>query len=125
MPKLVPVPDDLSQPFWDAVWRRSAALQGVRHAPVPAPCQVPGLPVRGLRLAADQRQGHILSPPHFWTATWRPAQDQPHSTPLVALDDEPRIASLTHGLEARRCRSAPPSGHLRGWRQAASSTTGS
>ena len=102
MPKLVPVPDDLSKPFWDAVNERRLVVQhckacGTLQYPPRAKCQDCGSEDYDWQQTSGK--GHILSAATLMDSHLAyMAQDQPHNIALVTLDDEPRInffANLT------------------------------
>lgn len=95
MPYIVPVPDDVSKPFWDAVQERRLVVQ---HCTSCDSLQYPPKP-RCLDCNSDSLEwqetsgkGHIL--------TWGVLQDshlpvraadQPLNLAVVTLDDDPRI----------------------------------
>ncbi len=95
MPKLIPVPDEVSQPFWDAVNERRLVVQhctacGTLQYPPLAACQ--DCNSTELDWQETSGRGHILEfvvvqdshLPHR-------AADQPFNLALVTLDEDPRI----------------------------------
>ncbi len=96
MPKLIPVPDELSQPFWDFVNQKRLVLQNctacdkLQYPPQPA-CQVCG--------AADQPEwkevsgkGHIASYIVIEDGRLnRRMPDQPYNLAMVTLDEDPTV----------------------------------
>ncbi len=95
MPKLVPVADELSKPFWDAVNERKLVVQQCRacnalqYPPRPR-CQDCGGESLGWKKTSGR--GHILEfvvlqDSHI---PYR-APDQPFNLAVVTLDEEPRI----------------------------------
>jgi uncharacterized OB-fold protein len=95
VPKLIPVPDELSEPFWDAVNERRLVVQHciacntLQYPPRPA-CQDCGS--NDLDWKETNGRGHILEfvvldDSHLPLR----AQDQPVNLALVTLDEDPRI----------------------------------
>jgi uncharacterized OB-fold protein len=95
MPKLVPVPDELSKPFWDAVNEKRLIVQNctacstLQYPPRPK-CQDCGS--ESLEWKETEGKGHILA----WAViedSHLPvfAQDQPTNIAIVSLDEDPRI----------------------------------
>jgi uncharacterized protein len=95
MPKLVPVPDELSKPFWDAVNEKRLIVQNctacntLQYPPRPK-CQDCGS--ESLEWKETAGKGHILA----WAViedSHLPvfAQDQPTNIAIVTLDEDPRI----------------------------------
>ena len=95
MPKLVPVPDELSKPFWDAVNEKRLIVQNctacntLQYPPRPK-CQDCGS--ESLEWKETDGKGHILA----WAViedSHLPvfAQDQPTNIAIVTLDEDPRI----------------------------------
>jgi uncharacterized OB-fold protein len=95
MPKLVPVPDELSKPFWDAVNEKRLIVQNctacntLQYPPRPK-CQDCGS--ESLEWKETDGKGHILA----WAViedSHLPvfAQDQPTNIAIVSLDEDPRI----------------------------------
>jgi uncharacterized OB-fold protein len=95
MPKLIPVPDELSQPFWDAVNQRRLIVQRCKACstlqyPPRAKCQDCGS--EEYEWHETNGRGHILSAAVLMDShLGRMASDQPHNIALVTLDEEPRI----------------------------------
>jgi len=96
MPKLIPVPDALSKPFWDAVNQRRLMLQHcgacdrLQYPPQQA-CQVCG---SGARLAWQEVEGrgHIASFIVIEDGRLnRRMSDQPYNMAMVTLDADPRV----------------------------------
>ena len=95
MPKLIPIPDEVSQPFWDAVDERRLIVQHctacdtLQYPPREA-CQ--DCESKDLDWKETGGRGHILEfvvvqdshLPHR-------AADQPFNLALVTLDEDPRI----------------------------------
>jgi hypothetical protein len=95
MPKLIPVPDELSKPFWDAVNERRLVVQNctvcntLQYPPRPA-CQDCGS--KNLEWKETSRRGHIsayvvMQDIHLA----RRVPDQPFNLAFITLDDDPRI----------------------------------
>src|SRR5262249_59031816 len=95
MPKLIPVPDALSQPFWDAVNERRLVLQHcsacdrLQYPPQPA-CHVCGS-AANLALKEGQGKGHIAAYIVIEDGRLNPRMpDQPYNLAMVTLDEDPR-----------------------------------
>jgi uncharacterized protein len=95
VPKLIPVPDELSKPFWDAVQERRLLVQRctacstLQYPPRPA-CQDCGS--EAMEWHETDGKGHVLE---FVVLqdTHLPyrAPDQPINLAIVTLDEDPRI----------------------------------
>ena len=96
MPKVIPVPDELSQPFWDAVNEKRLVLQ---HCESCDRLQYP--PKRNcLQCSSAEKlvwkevegKGHISTYILIEDGRLdRRMPDQPYNLALVTLDEEPRI----------------------------------
>ena len=95
MPKPIPIPDELSNPFWDAVNERRLTVQNctdcntLQYPPRPA-CRDCGS--SKLEWKETSGRGHILS--YMVVADGRLARtrpDQPFNLAVITLDDDPRI----------------------------------
>ena len=95
MPKLIPVPDELSKPFWDAVNEKRLVVQNctscntLQYPPKPK-CQDCG--AETLEWKATSGRGHILEfvvleDSHLGHRI----PDQPFNLALITLDEDPRI----------------------------------
>ena len=96
MPKLIPVPDALSKPFWDAVNQRRLVLQHcaacdrLQYPPQQA-CQVCGSDA-GLAWKEVEGRGHIASYIVIEDGRLnRRMPDQPYNMAMVTLDADPRV----------------------------------
>ena len=96
MPKLIPVPDALSQPFWDAVNERRLVLQHcsacdrLQYPPQPA-CHVCGS-AANLAWKEVQGKGHIAAYIVIEDGRLnRRMPDQPYNLAMVTLDEDPRV----------------------------------
>lgn len=95
MPKLIPVPDALSKPFWDAVNQQRLVVQrctacNTLQYPPRAKCQDCG--AETLEWKETSGRGHILEfvvleDSHL---PYR-SPDQPFNLALVTLDEDPRV----------------------------------
>jgi uncharacterized protein len=95
MPKLIPVPDELSKPFWDAVNEKRLVVQrctacNTLQYPPRAKCQDCG--AESFEWKETNGRGHILEfvvleDSHIPLIS----QDQPLNLALVTLDEDPRI----------------------------------
>ncbi len=95
MPKLIPVPDELSQPFWDFVNQRRLVLQNCTACdklqyPPQAACQVCG--------AADLAWKDVSGKGHIATYIViedgrlnRRMPDQPYNLAMITLDEDPTV----------------------------------
>jgi uncharacterized OB-fold protein len=95
MPKLIPVPDELSKPFWDAVneqrllVQRCTACSTLQYPPRPA-CQDCGS--NSLEWKETNGRGHILEFVVLQDTHLPYRQnDQPINLAIVTLDEDPRI----------------------------------
>jgi len=95
LPKLIPVPDELSKPFWDAINEKRLTVQKctdcntLQYPPRPA-CGDCGS--ENLEWTETSGRGQILA--NMVVADGRLAQtrpDQPFNLAVVTLDEEPRI----------------------------------
>jgi len=95
MPKLIPVPDELSKPFWDGVNEKRLMVQfctksnTLQYPPRPT-CQVCGYDK--MEWKETSGRGHIstyvvMQDIHLEHRV----PDQPFNLALVTLDDDPRI----------------------------------
>jgi len=96
MPKLIPVPDALSQPFWDAVDERRLvpphcfACDRLQYPPQPA-CHVCGS-AANLAWKEVQGKGHIAAYIVIEDGRLnRRMPDQPYNLAMVTLDEDPRV----------------------------------
>ena len=96
MPKIIPVPDDLSRPFWDGVNERRLLLQHcaacakLQYPPQPA-CQVCGS-ADGLEWQEVAGRGHIATYIVIEDGRLnRRMPDQPYNLALVTLDADPTV----------------------------------
>ena len=92
---MIPVPDELSKPFWDAVNERKLVVQSCNDCPTlqypPRPrCQDCGS--ENMDWKETSGKGHIST---FMvsadTRLQRRVPDQPFNIALISLDDDPRI----------------------------------
>jgi uncharacterized OB-fold protein len=95
MSKLIPVPDDFSKPFWDAINEKRLVVQNcsscntLQYPPRPA-CQHCG--ADKFEWKDTSGKGHILS--FFVTYDGRYQRripDQPYNVAIVSLDEDPGI----------------------------------
>ena len=96
MPKVIPVADDLSQPFWDSVNERRLVLQycticnKLQYPPQPT-CQVCGS-ADGLEWKEVEGRGHIATYIVIEDGRLnRRMPDQPYNLALVTLDQDPTV----------------------------------
>ena len=96
MPKIIPVPDELSQPFWDAVNQRRLVLQNctacdkLQYPPKPA-CQACGS-ADGLEWKEVDGKGHVAAYIVIEDGRLnRRMPDQPYNLALVTLDEDPTV----------------------------------
>ena len=96
MPKLIPVPDGLSQPFWDAVNEKRLVLQNctacdkLQYPPQPA-CQVCGT-ADHLAWKEVSGEGHIATYIVIEDGRLnRRMPDQPYNLALITLDQDPTV----------------------------------
>lgn len=96
MPKVIPVPDELSQPFWDAVNEQRLVLQNCTACdklqyPPQANCQVCGSG-EGLEWKDVAGKGHIAAYIVIEDGRLnRRMPDQPYNLALVTLDQDPTV----------------------------------
>ncbi len=96
MPKIIPVPDELSQPFWDAVNERRLIVQnciGCDRLQYP-----PGVDCRvcesatGVEWKEVEGKGHIAAYIVIEDGRLnRRMPDQPYNLALVTLDEDPTV----------------------------------
>ena len=96
MPKVIPVPDELSQPFWDAVNERRLMIQNCTACdklqyPPQATCQV-CRSADGLEWTDVEGNGHIAAYIVIEDGRLnRRMPDQPYNLALVTLDQDPMV----------------------------------
>jgi uncharacterized OB-fold protein len=96
MPKLIPVPDALSKPFWDAVNQRRLVLQHCAQCdrlqyPPQQACQVCNS-AAGLTWKEVDGKGHIATYIVIEDGRLnRRMPDQPYNLAMVTLDADPRV----------------------------------
>ena len=96
MPKIIPVPDELSQPFWDAVNEQRLVIQNCTACdklqyPPQANCQVCGS-ADGLEWKEVEGKGHIAAYIVIEDGRLnRRMPDQPYNLALVTLDQDPTV----------------------------------
>ncbi len=96
MPKVIPVPDELSQPFWDAVNERRLMIQNCTACdklqyPPQATCQV-CRSADGLEWTDVAGNGHIAAYIVIEDGRLnRRMPDQPYNLALVTLDQDPMV----------------------------------
>ena len=96
MPKVIPVPDELSQPFWDAVNDQRLVLQDCTDChklqyPPQAVCQVCGS-ADALGWKEVEGKGHIAAYIVIEDGRLnRRMPDQPYNLALVTLDQDPTV----------------------------------
>ena len=96
MPKIIPVPDESSQPFWDAVNDQRLVLQNCTACdklqyPPQAACQVCGA-ADGLEWKEVEGKGHIAAYIVIEDGRLnRRMPDQPYNLALVTLDQDPTV----------------------------------
>jgi uncharacterized OB-fold protein len=95
MPKLIPVPDDLSKPFWDAVneqrliVQRCTNCETLQYPPTPS-CRDCGSD--DLEWKETSGRGHIAA--YMVVENGRLQRfmpDQPFNVAVITLDEDPRI----------------------------------
>ena len=96
MPKVIPVPNELSQPFWDAVNERRLMLQNcascdkLQYPPQPA-CQVCGS-ADNLQWKEVEGKGHVATYIVIEDGRLnRRMPDQPYNLVLVTLDADSSV----------------------------------
>jgi uncharacterized OB-fold protein len=111
LPKLIPVPDELSQPFWDACNERKLVVQNCLG------CNTLNFPPRPrcsecdsdrLEWKETSGKGHILS--FFVTYDGRYQRrmvDQPYNVAVVTLDEDPGINFYANLDENTAVREVP------------------
>ena len=95
MPKMIPVPNDLSKPFWDAVNEKRLVVQdcaecgALQYPPKPA-CMDCGSDKLGWKETSGRGRiaTYMVSQD---TRLQRRVPDQPFNIALISLDDDPRI----------------------------------
>ena len=96
MPKLIPVPDTLSKPFWDAVSERRLVLQHCTACdrlqyPPQQSCQICNSPA-SLAWKEVEGIGHIATYIVIEDGRLnRRMPDQPYNLAMVTLDADPRV----------------------------------
>ena len=96
MPKLIPVADALSQPFWDAVNQRRLVLQHCAHCdrlqyPPQQACQICNS-AANLTWKEVEGRGHIATTIVIEDGRLnRRMPDQPYNLAMVTLDADPRV----------------------------------
>ncbi|CAI8056898.1 hypothetical protein GBAR_LOCUS30990 [Geodia barretti] len=96
MPKIIPVPNELSQPFWDAVNEQRLVLQNCTACeklqyPPQASCQACGS-ADGLEWKEVAGKGHIAAYIVIEDGRLnRRMLDQPYNLALVTLDQDPTV----------------------------------
>ena len=96
MPKVIPVPDELSQPFWDGVQERRLVLQRCAACermqyPPQAACQFCGA-ADNLSWREVEGKGHIATYIVIEDGRLnRRMPDQPYNLAMVTLDADPTI----------------------------------
>ena len=96
MPKIIPVPDELSRPFWEAVNEQRLVLQNCTACdklqyPPQANCQVCGSDNR-LEWKDTEGKGHIAAYIVIEDGRLnRRMPDQPYNLALVTLDQDPTV----------------------------------
>jgi uncharacterized OB-fold protein len=95
MPKLIPVPDDLSKPFWDAVNEQRLIVQSCTNCKT---LQYPPMPIcrdcgsNDLEWKETSGRGHIAA--YMVVENGRLQRfmpDQPFNVAVITLDEDPRI----------------------------------
>ena len=110
MPKLIPVADEVSKPFWDAVNARKLVLQHCAACdklqyPPQKSCQFCGSAAR-LEWKEVSGRGHIATYIVIEDGRLnRRMPDQPYNLAMVTLDEDPR--SLLERLAAHQPRTLP------------------
>jgi uncharacterized OB-fold protein len=96
MPKIIPVPDELSQSFWDAVNEQRLVLQNCTACdklqyPPQVACQACGS-ADGLEWKEVEGKGHIATYIVIEDGRLnRRMPDQPYNLALVTLDQDPTV----------------------------------
>ncbi len=95
MPKLIPVPDDVSKPFWDAINERKLMVQSCNDCPT---LQYP--PKQQCQDCNSENMGWKETSGRGRISTYvvmrdihlaRRVEDQPFNLAFIELDDDPRI----------------------------------
>ena len=101
MPKQSPIPDELDQPFWDALNEDRFVLQNctscdrLQHPPMPA-CGACGSG-DGLEWKPVAGRGQIYSYGVVYDSPVATLQaDQPYNVAVIALEEDPGIKLLSH-----------------------------
>jgi len=94
VPKLIPVADELSKPFWDAVQQKKLMVQqchkGHLQYPPKAKCHVCGS--ANMSWKVTNGKGHVDSYIVIEDARLeRRYPDQPFNMALITLDEDPRL----------------------------------
>ena len=101
MPKPIPVPDELTKPFWDACNQRRLVVQNCtacnrKQYPPQLACAACGS-AKHLEWRQVKGRGHILEYLVIHDSRLRPVQaDQPINMALITLDEEPGINFLSN-----------------------------
>ncbi|MDP6102540.1 MAG: OB-fold domain-containing protein [Dehalococcoidia bacterium] len=101
MPKPIPVPDEVSKPFWDAVNEKRLVLQNCTSCnrmqyPPERTCGKCGS-ADHLEWRGVEGQGHILEYLVTYDSRIRRKQvDQPYNLVLITLDEDPNINFLSN-----------------------------
>ena len=96
MPKVIPVPDDLSKPFWDGVNERRLVLQNCAACnklqyPPQAACQVCGS-AEQLEWKEVEGKGHVATYIVIEDGRLnRRMPDQPYNLAMVTLDEDTSV----------------------------------
>ncbi len=96
MPKVIPVPDELSRPFWDAVNERRLIVQNCigcdkLQYPPRADCEVCD-DAEGVEWVEVEGRGHIAAYIVIEDGRLnRRMPDQPYNLALVTLDQDPTV----------------------------------
>ena len=95
MSKLIPVADEMSKPFWDAINERRLTVQNctacntLQYPPRPG-CQDCGS--ESLEWKEVEGKGHVLSFFVVYDGRYQVRiPDQPYNVAIVALDADPRV----------------------------------
>lgn len=101
MPKPIPVPDDLTKPFWDACNEKRLVVQNCTACnklqyPPQQRCTTCGSG-DGLEWKEVQGRGHILEYMVIHDSRIRPLRaDQPFNFALITLDEDPGLNFLSN-----------------------------
>ena len=95
MSKLIPIADEMSKPFWDAINERRLTVQNctgcntLQYPPRPA-CQDCGS--ESLEWKEVEGKGHVLSFFVVYDGRYQVRiPDQPYNVAIVALDEDPKV----------------------------------